>query len=107
MFSASIVKVAVRSCGRKVSGACHGGNPLNPSGGHRKPSKLQPKAVLEAKTQAWEEFRLPGHGGGLSVGLKEILANCLAPQNCFPQKGEAVLCQHCLVLEAAGRSGWR
>ncbi|KAI3375764.1 hypothetical protein L3Q82_003730 [Scortum barcoo] len=27
MFSASIVDVAVRSCGRKVSGACRGGNP--------------------------------------------------------------------------------
>ncbi|KAI3357128.1 hypothetical protein L3Q82_015602, partial [Scortum barcoo] len=30
MFSASIVDAAVRSCGRKVSGACRGGNPLNP-----------------------------------------------------------------------------
>ncbi|KAI3357929.1 hypothetical protein L3Q82_016319 [Scortum barcoo] len=28
MFSASIVDAAVRSCGRKVSGACRGGNPL-------------------------------------------------------------------------------
>ncbi|KAI3376128.1 hypothetical protein L3Q82_016658 [Scortum barcoo] len=27
MFSASIVDAAVRSCGRKVSGACRGGNP--------------------------------------------------------------------------------
>ncbi|KAI3375438.1 hypothetical protein L3Q82_021924, partial [Scortum barcoo] len=27
MFSASIVDAAVQSCGRKVSGACHGGNP--------------------------------------------------------------------------------
>ncbi|KAI3353933.1 hypothetical protein L3Q82_005133 [Scortum barcoo] len=33
----------------------------------------------------------PCHGGGLSVGLEEILANRPAPQ-----KGEAVLCQHCL-----------
>ncbi|KAI3361605.1 hypothetical protein L3Q82_013740 [Scortum barcoo] len=31
MFSASIVStLAVRSCGRKVSGACLGGNPQNP-----------------------------------------------------------------------------
>ncbi|KAI3376720.1 hypothetical protein L3Q82_017148, partial [Scortum barcoo] len=36
MFSASIVaRLAVQSCGRKVSGACHGGNP-EPGGGHRK-----------------------------------------------------------------------
>ncbi|KAI3370168.1 hypothetical protein L3Q82_024453 [Scortum barcoo] len=36
MFSASIVvNAAVRSCGRKVSGACRGGNP-EPGGGHRK-----------------------------------------------------------------------
>ena len=27
MFSTSIVDAAVRSCGRKVSGACRGGNP--------------------------------------------------------------------------------
>ncbi|KAI3353920.1 hypothetical protein L3Q82_005114 [Scortum barcoo] len=33
MFSASIVDAAVRSCGRKVSGACRGGNP-EPGGGH-------------------------------------------------------------------------
>ncbi len=26
MFKASIVEVAVKSCGRKVSGACYGGN---------------------------------------------------------------------------------
>ncbi|KAI3370161.1 hypothetical protein L3Q82_024454 [Scortum barcoo] len=35
MFSASIVDAAVRSCGRKVSGACRGGNPRT-RGGHRK-----------------------------------------------------------------------
>ncbi|KAI3352448.1 hypothetical protein L3Q82_005402 [Scortum barcoo] len=35
MFSASIVDAAVRSCGRKVSGACRGGNPPEPGGGHR------------------------------------------------------------------------
>ncbi|KAI3363179.1 hypothetical protein L3Q82_011552 [Scortum barcoo] len=57
MFSASIVDAAVRSCGRKVSGACRGGNPIsNPGGGHRKPSKPQPRTVLEAKTRVWEEF---------------------------------------------------
>ncbi|KAI3351249.1 hypothetical protein L3Q82_005801 [Scortum barcoo] len=27
-----------------------------PSGGHRKPSKPQPRTVLEAKTRVWEEF---------------------------------------------------
>ncbi|KAI3353928.1 hypothetical protein L3Q82_005125 [Scortum barcoo] len=59
MFSASIVvTLAVRSCGRKVSGACRGGGNPEPSasGGHRKPSKPQPWTVLEAKTRVWEEF---------------------------------------------------
>ncbi|KAI3356997.1 hypothetical protein L3Q82_003633 [Scortum barcoo] len=55
MFSASIVDAAVRSCGRKVSGACRGGNP-EPGGGHRKPSKPAARTVLEAKTRVWEEF---------------------------------------------------
>ncbi|KAI3367295.1 hypothetical protein L3Q82_008347 [Scortum barcoo] len=38
MFSASIVERVrqLRSCGRKVSGACHGGATPKPSGGHRK-----------------------------------------------------------------------
>ncbi|KAI3356768.1 hypothetical protein L3Q82_003449 [Scortum barcoo] len=35
MFSASIVDAAVRSCGRKVSGACRGGNPEPGSKGCR------------------------------------------------------------------------
>ncbi|KAI3366833.1 hypothetical protein L3Q82_009484 [Scortum barcoo] len=43
MFSASIVDAAkVRSCGRKVSGACRGGNPPNPvvdTGSTGRPSK--------------------------------------------------------------------
>ncbi|KAI3367396.1 hypothetical protein L3Q82_026250 [Scortum barcoo] len=46
MFSASIVDAAmVRSCGRKVSGACPGAWLMaipEPGGGHRKPSKPQP-----------------------------------------------------------------
>ncbi|KAI3366391.1 hypothetical protein L3Q82_000549 [Scortum barcoo] len=58
MFSASIVDAAVRSCGRKVSGACRGGNP-EPGGGHRKYRQAKQAAartVLEAKTRVWEEF---------------------------------------------------
>ncbi|KAI3359764.1 hypothetical protein L3Q82_014135, partial [Scortum barcoo] len=51
---------------------------------------------LEAKTRVWEEFG-EGHGGGLSVGLEEILANCLVPQ-----KGEAVLCSGGELLTATG-----
>ncbi|KAI3376981.1 hypothetical protein L3Q82_000218 [Scortum barcoo] len=76
MFSASIVDAAVRSCGRKVSGACRGGNPRtrwwtpSPIGpcwpvglldavdgtSTGRPSKPQPWTVLEAKTRVWEEF---------------------------------------------------
>ncbi|KAI3377642.1 hypothetical protein L3Q82_008802 [Scortum barcoo] len=55
MFSASIVDAGSSGCGRKVSGACRGGNP-EPGGGHRKLSKPQPWTVLEAKTRVWEEF---------------------------------------------------
>ncbi|KAI3353555.1 hypothetical protein L3Q82_020075 [Scortum barcoo] len=60
MFSASIVDAAVRSCGRKVSGACRGGgnspNPVVDTGSTGRPSKPQPWTVLEAKTRVWEEF---------------------------------------------------
>ncbi|KAI3351882.1 hypothetical protein L3Q82_020711, partial [Scortum barcoo] len=83
--SASIVDAAVRSCGRKVSGACRGGNPLNPvvdtgSKGccqteegvlsdhvglwdsmttvdrYRQAKQAAARTVLEAKTRVWEEF---------------------------------------------------
>ncbi|KAI3369673.1 hypothetical protein L3Q82_024516 [Scortum barcoo] len=55
--------MAVRSCGRKVSGACRGGNP-EPGGGHRKltryrqarPSKPQPGRSWRQKLKVWEEF---------------------------------------------------
>ncbi|KAI3358719.1 hypothetical protein L3Q82_015129 [Scortum barcoo] len=57
---------------------------------YRQAKQAAARTVLEAKTRVWEEFG-EGHGGGLSVGLEEILANRPAPQ-----KGEAVLCQHCL-----------
>ncbi|KAI3368910.1 hypothetical protein L3Q82_025425 [Scortum barcoo] len=61
MFSASIVDAAVRSCGRKVSGACRGGNPLNPVvdtgiDRYRQAKQAAARAVLEAKTRVWEEF---------------------------------------------------
>ncbi|KAI3373545.1 hypothetical protein L3Q82_022136 [Scortum barcoo] len=62
MFSASIVDAAVRSCGRKVSGACRGGNNPEPGGGHRKgstgrPSKPQPRGrSWRQKLRVWEEF---------------------------------------------------
>ncbi|KAI3362167.1 hypothetical protein L3Q82_012490, partial [Scortum barcoo] len=56
MFSASIVDAAVRlrSCGRKVSGACRGVEPPKPGGGHRKPSKPQPGGP-GGKNWVWEE----------------------------------------------------
>ncbi|KAI3375410.1 hypothetical protein L3Q82_021893 [Scortum barcoo] len=70
MFSASIVDAAVRSCGRKVSGACRGGNPLNQVvdtgrlltrtvDRYRQAKQATARTVLEAKTRVWEEF-----GGG-------------------------------------------
>ncbi|KAI3374835.1 hypothetical protein L3Q82_021373 [Scortum barcoo] len=122
MFSASIVDAyAVRSCGRKVSGACRGGNP-EPGGGHRKvrdavrlkkesyrtmlacgtPDAVEltgtgrqakqaaARTVLEAKTRVWEEFGEAMEEDYRSAS-KRFWQTCPAPQ-----KGEAVLCQHCL-----------
>ncbi|KAI3362797.1 hypothetical protein L3Q82_001657 [Scortum barcoo] len=84
MFSASIVDAAVRSCGRKVSGACRGGNPRtrwwtpevrdavrlkkesyrtmlacgtpDAVDRYRQAKQATARTVLEAKTRVWEEF---------------------------------------------------
>uniref|UniRef100_A0A671UP04 Reverse transcriptase domain-containing protein n=1 Tax=Sparus aurata TaxID=8175 RepID=A0A671UP04_SPAAU len=84
MFSTSIVDAAVRSCGRKVSGACRGGNPQTrwwtpevrvavklkkesyrawlsrgtpeAADGYRQAKRAAARAVSEAKTRVWEEF---------------------------------------------------
>uniref|UniRef100_A0A672ZD16 Reverse transcriptase domain-containing protein n=1 Tax=Sphaeramia orbicularis TaxID=375764 RepID=A0A672ZD16_9TELE len=84
MFSISIVEAAARSCGRKVSGACCGGNPRTrwwtlevrdavklkkesyrallargtpeAADGYRKAKRAAARAVVEAKTQVWVEF---------------------------------------------------
>uniref|UniRef100_A0A671UIZ1 Endonuclease/exonuclease/phosphatase domain-containing protein n=1 Tax=Sparus aurata TaxID=8175 RepID=A0A671UIZ1_SPAAU len=84
MFSTSIVDAAVRSCGRKVSGACRGGNPRTrwwtpevrvavklkkesyrawlargtpeAADGYRQAKHAAARAVSEAKTRVWEEF---------------------------------------------------
>ncbi|KAI3364386.1 hypothetical protein L3Q82_011186 [Scortum barcoo] len=60
MFSASIVDAAVRSCGRKVSGACRGGNPrtqvVDTGSTTRQAKQAAARTVLEAKTRVWEEF---------------------------------------------------
>ncbi|KAI3357035.1 hypothetical protein L3Q82_003670 [Scortum barcoo] len=73
MFSASIVDAcAVRSCGRKVSGACRGGNPPEPGGGHRKYRQAkQAAAQMDGpggkKTRVWEEF-----GEAMEEDLSEL-----------------------------------
>ncbi|XP_055362025.1 uncharacterized protein LOC129603656 [Betta splendens] len=84
MFSVSIVNAAARSCGRRVSGACRGGNPRTrwwtpevrdaiklkkesyqvwltcrtpeAADGYRQAKRAAACAVAEAKTRAWEEF---------------------------------------------------
>ncbi len=83
MFSTSIVDAAVRSCGRKVSGACHGGNPQTrwwtpevrdavrlkkesyrawlvwdseAADGYRQAKRAAARVVAEAKTRVWEKF---------------------------------------------------
>uniref|UniRef100_A0A3B3BLN8 Reverse transcriptase domain-containing protein n=2 Tax=Oryzias melastigma TaxID=30732 RepID=A0A3B3BLN8_ORYME len=84
MFSTSIVSAAFRSCGRKVSGACRGGNPRTrwwtpqvrdavklkkesyqawlacgtpeAADRYRQFKRAAARAVLEAKTRSWEEF---------------------------------------------------
>ncbi|KAI3370740.1 hypothetical protein L3Q82_007285 [Scortum barcoo] len=108
MFSASIVDIVeqVRSCGRKVSGACRGGNPQNPvvdtgSKGccqaeegvlsdhvglwdslsavdryRQAKQAAEPRTVLEAKTRVWEEFGEAMEEDYRSAS-EEILANRL------------------------------
>ena len=84
MFSTSIVAAAARSCGRKVSGACRGGNPRTrwwtpevrdavklkkesyrawmacgtpeAADRYRQAKRTAARVVVEAKTRAWEEF---------------------------------------------------
>ena len=84
MFSTSIVDAAVRSCGRRVSGACRGGNPRTrwwtpevrdavklkkesyrawlargtpeAADGYRQAKRAAARVVAEAKTRVWEKF---------------------------------------------------
>ncbi|TWW74022.1 hypothetical protein D4764_14G0000230 [Takifugu flavidus] len=62
MFRASIVEAADRCCGRKVVGACRGGNARTrwwtpaAADGYRRAKRSAATAVAEAKTRAWEEF---------------------------------------------------
>ena len=84
MFSASIVEAAARSCGRRVSGACRGGNPRTrwwtpdvrdavklkkesyrvllahgtpeAADRYRQAKRAAARAVVEAKTRVWEKF---------------------------------------------------
>ncbi|KAI3373277.1 hypothetical protein L3Q82_006580 [Scortum barcoo] len=118
MFSASIVDAEVRSCGRKVSGACRGGNPRtrwwtpevrdavrlkkesyrtmlvcgtpDAVDGHRQAKQAAARTVLEAKTRVWEEFGEAMEEDSIGRPRRDS-ANRPAPQ-----KGEVVLCQHCL-----------
>ncbi|KAI3370964.1 hypothetical protein L3Q82_023613 [Scortum barcoo] len=122
MFSASIVDAAaVRSCGRKVSGACRGGNPRTrwwtpevrdavrlkkesyrtmlacgtPDTVDRctgRPSKPQPGDGPGGKNS--------GHGGGLSVEASRRDSG--KPSGASASEGEAVLCQHCLQCSYSG-----
>ncbi|KAK3537694.1 hypothetical protein QTP70_017900 [Hemibagrus guttatus] len=55
MFSSSIVDAAIRSCGRKVSGAGHGGNPRT-QWWTLEAKRTTAVVVSEAKTRVWEEF---------------------------------------------------
>ncbi|KAI3364671.1 hypothetical protein L3Q82_011446 [Scortum barcoo] len=83
MFSASIVDaIAVRSCGRKVSGACRGGNPSNPvvdtgsKGCRIRLKKESYRAMLACGTPdavdrvpAGQASRSPDGPGGKNSGL--------------------------------------
>ncbi|KAK3505725.1 hypothetical protein QTP70_020346, partial [Hemibagrus guttatus] len=55
MFSSSIVDAAIRSCGRKVSGAGRGGNPRT-QWWTLEAERTTAAVVSEAKTRVWEEF---------------------------------------------------
>ncbi|KAI3369576.1 hypothetical protein L3Q82_024385 [Scortum barcoo] len=95
MFSASIVDAAVRSCvdaRSLVPVVAATPNPVVDTGidRYRQAKQAAARTVLEAKTRVWEEFGEAMEEDYRSAS-KEILANRPAPQ-----KGEAVLCQHCL-----------
>ncbi|KAI3352125.1 hypothetical protein L3Q82_020936 [Scortum barcoo] len=81
MFSASIVeRGSSKLWTQKVSGACRGGNPRTrwwtpELTGTGRPSKPQPRAVLEAKTRVWEEFGEAMEEEDYRSDLEEILAN--------------------------------
>ncbi|KAK3526552.1 hypothetical protein QTP70_030692 [Hemibagrus guttatus] len=55
MFSSSIVDTAIRSCGRKVSGAGRGGSPRT-QWWTLEVKRTTAVVVSEAKTRVWEEF---------------------------------------------------
>ncbi|KAI3362851.1 hypothetical protein L3Q82_001893 [Scortum barcoo] len=76
MFSASIVDaLAVRSCGRKVSGACpmwwwQSPNPVVDTGSQ---ASRSPGRSWRQKLRVWEEFGEAMEEDYQSVGLEEIL----------------------------------
>ena len=120
MFRASIAEAAVRICGQKVVGACCGGNPRTRwwTPAVKEAIRLKKEAFRawlaqgSPETADWVpagqegcslsgcQSKNPGvggvrggHGEGLSVGLKEVLANRSATQ-----EGKAGLGSGCVQL---------
>ena len=84
VFRTSIAEAVDQSCGHKVVGACHGGNP---------PTRWWTPRVREAVRLKKESYRvgLLLQAMELSVGSTKILANCQTAQ-----VEKAVLYQHCV-----------
>ncbi|KAK0154873.1 putative uncharacterized transposon-derived protein F52C9.6 [Merluccius polli] len=117
MFRASIVKAADQSCGRKVVGACRGGNSRTrwwtpavrdavklkkesyrtflacgtpeAAGRYRQAKRSAAVAVTEAKTRTWEEF-------GEAMENDFRTASKVLDHHTASQEGEAVHHQHCV-----------
>ncbi|KAI3363918.1 hypothetical protein L3Q82_001515 [Scortum barcoo] len=120
MFSASIVETRqFEVVDASVSGACRGGNPRtrwwtpevrdavrlkkesyrtmlacgtpDAVDRYRQAKQATARAVLEAKTRVWEEF-----GEAMEEDYRSASKRFWQTNRPAPQKGEAVLCQHCL-----------
>nr|XP_049591160.1 uncharacterized protein LOC125978127 [Syngnathus scovelli] len=123
MFRASIVEAADRSCGRKVVGACRGGNPRTrwwtpavrdavklkkesyravlacgtpeAADRYRMAKRNAASAVAEAKTWAWEEFGEAMENDFRTASRKFLVHHPAS------REGETMQRQHCLQW------GWR
>ncbi|KAI3377711.1 hypothetical protein L3Q82_008869 [Scortum barcoo] len=74
-------------------------NPVVDTGSTGRPKQAAARTVLEAKTRVWEEFGEEAMEEDYRSASKRFWQT---KPSLAPQKGEAVLCQHCLQCSAGG-----